>query len=225
MPTVAHTAHTCLFIAAWTHRRYRTQQTCSPLAESLSLPIDNRLGFMPHLCGLLMDCDSVETFMDHKIRKYPAVEASIGASAENWLKTISDCSDYTESQQCHPDGTCTAGLQQPGLGGADGGVVSMDNPTCTPYGWGAHDKLAGTCCNSLAAQVIKGKLMEPGVDTILVCWCARQPDTPLRLATDRPRPPSTPLCTHVGSTPTYSGWHTNSAGVSRRSTTRSSTAV
>ena len=121
------------------------------------------------LCGMRMACAAIDqgnrSFLARKIAKYPEVDRSATIA---WLKTISDCAGYA-SAQCHTDSTCTspgAAVLQPGIGGS----------SCHPYGWGPgtpEETKDGTCCNSVAAAVMRAKLMEPGVDTILACWCVR----------------------------------------------------
>uniref|UniRef100_A0A7S3SB14 Uncharacterized protein n=1 Tax=Emiliania huxleyi TaxID=2903 RepID=A0A7S3SB14_EMIHU len=136
--------------------RYRTEQTIAALANSgptsLNLPINNRLGFMPQLCGAGLNASFVQWLQagggaEIYSRFLATLEAKRPVLADDLTEAISGWLDQVPTQDA-------------------AGAPS----SCVPYqAWG-DDPMSGMCCNRAAAEAIKLKLLEPGVDTILVAW-------------------------------------------------------
>eukprot|EP00316_Scyphosphaera_apsteinii_P005452 CAMPEP_0119326698 /NCGR_PEP_ID=MMETSP1333-20130426/69088_1 /TAXON_ID=418940 /ORGANISM="Scyphosphaera apsteinii, Strain RCC1455" /LENGTH=267 /DNA_ID=CAMNT_0007335079 /DNA_START=67 /DNA_END=870 /DNA_ORIENTATION=- len=132
--------------------RYRTEQTIAALAKSgatsLNLDIDNTYGFMPQLCGAGIDANFKEL-----------VAAAGGQITDFMAEFFSD--DAVEKASAWFSALPTKS--------ADGKLS-----TCIPYGGGGKipgaDPMAGMCCNKAAAEVIRAKLVQKGVNTILVSW-------------------------------------------------------
>ena len=166
---------------------YRTQATAVPLAELLNLTIDNSTSPLPPFCNSSggkeniiekvsrdkRGCDVLRfSPFSHRLYMYIIKPMLLNATGMPTFRSVvlGFFDGFPNTSMLAPSGSGWMLPARAEIKAAfEDGVreLSSEEGTCVPFGVGGGD---GTCCNPVAAAEHKAKLMEDGINSVLVVW-------------------------------------------------------